>query len=73
VKLDLSLTSALEDDPRARALTAALVEFAARTGAAIAAEGIETPVQLRLLQELGIDQGQGYLLGRPNPLNAHLN
>ena len=73
VKLDLSLTSALADDPRARALTAALVEFAARTGAAIAAEGIETPVQLRLLQELGIDQGQGYLLGRPNPLNAHLN
>jgi EAL domain-containing protein (putative c-di-GMP-specific phosphodiesterase class I) len=73
VKLDLSLTSALADDPRARALAAALVEFAASTGAAIAAEGIETPLQLRLLQELGIHQGQGYLLGRPNPLNAHLN
>lgn len=73
VKLDLSLTSALAEDPRARALTAALVDFAASTGAAIAAEGIETPLQLRLLQELGIDQGQGYLLGRPNPLNAHLN
>ena len=73
VKLDLSLTASLEDDPRARALTAALVEFAVRTGAAIAAEGIETPLQLRLLQELGIDQGQGFLLGRPNPLNAHLN
>jgi EAL domain-containing protein (putative c-di-GMP-specific phosphodiesterase class I) len=73
VKLDLSLTSALADDPRARALTAALVEFAAQTGAAIAAEGIETPLQLALLQELGIEQGQGYLLGRPSPLNAQLN
>jgi len=73
VKLDLSLTNALANDPRARALTAALVEFAASTGAAIAAEGIETPLQLALLQELGIDQGQGYLLGRPNPLNAYLN
>jgi EAL domain-containing protein (putative c-di-GMP-specific phosphodiesterase class I) len=73
VKLDLSLTSALESDPRARALTAALVEFGARTGAAIAAEGIETPLQLALLQELGIDQGQGYLLGRPHRLNAYLN
>jgi len=73
VKLDLSLTSSLADDPRARALTAALVEFASRTGAAIAAEGIETPLQLRLVQELGIDHGQGYLLGRPNPLSVHLN
>jgi EAL domain-containing protein (putative c-di-GMP-specific phosphodiesterase class I) len=73
VKLDLSLTRALADDPRARALAAALVEFATRTGSAIAAEGVETHHQLRLLRDLGIHQGQGYLLGRPNGLNAHLN
>jgi EAL domain-containing protein (putative c-di-GMP-specific phosphodiesterase class I) len=29
------------------------------------AEGVETFEQLRVLQELGVDAGQGWLLGRP--------
>jgi EAL domain-containing protein (putative c-di-GMP-specific phosphodiesterase class I) len=73
VKLDLSLTHGIEDDAGAHALTTAMVAFAADTGALIAAEGIETPSELALLRKLGIDHGQGYLLGRPGPLNAHLN
>ena len=39
----------------------------------LTAEGIETTSELRLLRMLGIDHGQGYLLGRPGPLEAHLN
>ena len=31
------------------------------------AEGVETPLQLARLRELGCDQGQGYLFGRPRP------
>lgn len=73
VKLDLSLTHGIEDDSGAHALTLAMVGFAADTGALIAAEGIETPSELALLRKLGIEHGQGYLLGRPGPLNAHLN
>jgi EAL domain-containing protein (putative c-di-GMP-specific phosphodiesterase class I) len=73
VKLDLSLTQGIEDDCGAHALTTAMVGFAADTGALIAAEGIETPSELALLRKLGIEHGQGYLLGRPGPLNAHLN
>ncbi|NJD27905.1 MAG: EAL domain-containing protein [Chloroflexi bacterium] len=30
--------------------------------------GIETDAERRLLQELGVDLGQGYLLGAPSPL-----
>jgi len=73
VKLDLSLTQGIEDDPGAHALTSALVVFAGDTGALVAAEGIETPTELELLRALGIAHGQGYLLGRPGPLEAHLN
>jgi EAL domain-containing protein (putative c-di-GMP-specific phosphodiesterase class I) len=73
VKLDLSLTHGMEDGSGAHALTSAMVGFAADTGALIAAEGIETRAELELLRKLGIDHGQGYLLGRPGPLNAHLN
>jgi EAL domain-containing protein (putative c-di-GMP-specific phosphodiesterase class I) len=73
VKLDLSLTRGIEDDPGVHALTSALVDFAAKTGALISAEGIETPAELSVLRELGIDHGQGYLLGMPGPLEVHLN
>ena len=73
VKLDLSLTHGIEDDPNVHALTEALVRFSENTGALITAEGIETTSELRLLRMLGIDHGQGYLLGRPGPLEAHLN
>jgi len=73
VKLDLTLTHGLEDVPGAHALASAMVHFAGSTGALIAAEGIETPHELELLRELGVDHGQGYLLGRPGPLEAHLH
>ena len=72
VKLDLSLTHEIETDPGRRALTAALIDFADRIGATIAAEGIETESELELLRGLGIDQGQGYYLGYPMPLSGPL-
>jgi EAL domain-containing protein (putative c-di-GMP-specific phosphodiesterase class I) len=68
LKLDLSLTRAIETDPGTRALTSALIDFADNTGALIAAEGIENEGELELLRELGVDQGQGYFLGRPKRL-----
>jgi EAL domain-containing protein (putative c-di-GMP-specific phosphodiesterase class I) len=30
------------------------------------AEGIETPIQLEIVRDLGIEVGQGYLLGLPS-------
>lgn len=73
VKLDLSLTSVIATDKRTRALIATLVRYAARTGAAVAAEGIESEYELERVRELGIHHGQGYLLGRPAPLTVSLN
>jgi EAL domain-containing protein (putative c-di-GMP-specific phosphodiesterase class I) len=70
LKLDLSLTQAVERDSGSRALTSALVGYAGSTGTLIAAEGIETEGELETLRELGVDQGQGFLLGRPERLLA---
>jgi EAL domain-containing protein (putative c-di-GMP-specific phosphodiesterase class I) len=33
----------------------------------VVAEGVETPLQLGRLREIGCDRGQGYLFGRPRP------
>jgi EAL domain-containing protein (putative c-di-GMP-specific phosphodiesterase class I)/GGDEF domain-containing protein len=44
----------------------ALQHIASIFGSALVAEGIETEADLRVLRDLGISYGQGYLLGRPD-------
>ncbi|MBO1751475.1 EAL domain-containing protein [Actinotalea sp. BY-33] len=65
IKLDRSLVSGLDGDPRRRALVEALQAFAAASGALTIAEGVETEAELRALSAAGIDLVQGYLLARP--------
>jgi EAL domain-containing protein (putative c-di-GMP-specific phosphodiesterase class I) len=43
-----------------------MVKFAAGIGADLIAEGIETDKELAMVTELGMNAGQGYLLGRPS-------
>jgi len=45
-----------------------MVAAARALGAAVVAEGIETGEELHLARALGIELGQGFLLGRPGPL-----
>ncbi len=45
----------------------AIITMAKAAGIVTVAEGVETQEQLELLAELGCDQVQGYLLGRPVP------
>lgn len=66
IKLDRSLIAGIDDDQGRQALGAALVEFARRIGAALIAEGIETPAELAAVTGLGMTAGQGYLIGRPS-------
>jgi EAL domain-containing protein (putative c-di-GMP-specific phosphodiesterase class I) len=68
VKLDTSITRAIDADRSRRALAAALRGFASETGCSIVAEGIETHSELATLLALGISRAQGYHLGRPMPL-----
>lgn len=67
IKLDRSLTAQLQDDAVTRMMVESLVRFAARTGAAVCAEGVETASHLEVVAELDITYGQGFLLGSPRP------
>ena len=68
IKLDITLVQGIDHDQPRRALAAGLISFANEIGAAIVAEGIETPEELECLRKLGVHLGQGYILARPAPL-----
>jgi EAL domain-containing protein (putative c-di-GMP-specific phosphodiesterase class I) len=68
IKLDMSLTRNIDTDPHRRALARALIHFAQDIGSRITAEGVETTSELEMLRSLGVDQAQGYFLGRPSEL-----
>jgi len=51
-------------------LLRAAIDIAHSVGAKVVAEGIETPEQLALVSELGIEYVQGYLIAYPMPLTA---
>jgi diguanylate cyclase (GGDEF)-like protein len=65
VKIDLMLVHEGAERDSSRAVLRSLRDLAARWGAAVIAEGIETVGQLRAVRELDVATGQGYLLGRP--------
>lgn len=65
VKLDREWVAGLDGDPIRQSLVDALVTFSQRSGAMLIAEGIETVDELRTLIDVGVNLGQGYLLGRP--------
>jgi len=65
VKIDLSLVQDGTERDTSRAVLRSLRELAGRWHASVIAEGIETVSQLRMVRELGIGAGQGYLLARP--------
>lgn len=70
IKIDGAITRQVDADRGQRALTKALVAFAAETGATIVAEGLETDTQIAAVHELGVALGQGYRLGRPSPVRS---
>ena len=65
LKLDRELIKDIDSSYIRREMARALKAFADKIGSTIIAEGIEREGELRALIELGIDYGQGFLLGRP--------
>jgi PAS domain S-box-containing protein len=71
IKLDRSLICGIDSDPARRALAGAVVAFAREVGGVVIAEGIESSAELAVVLGLGVDAGQGYLLGRPSTDERH--
>jgi EAL domain-containing protein (putative c-di-GMP-specific phosphodiesterase class I) len=70
VKIDQSFVARLPHDASAEALIAAITAMCGQLAITVVAEGIETQAQERAVRDLGCQFGQGYLFGRPMPLDA---
>lgn len=70
VKIDRYFIEGLHRDPLKQQFVRALATIAREAEAQVIAEGVESPDELRVLQDMGFSIGQGYLFGRPHPAPA---
>ena len=65
LKIAKPFVDGLEGDGHDASFIGVIVELARKLGLDVIAEGIETPAQLDALRDLGVEFGQGFLVGRP--------
>jgi PAS domain S-box-containing protein len=68
VKIDGEYIVGLVDNPQDQVLVRAMVQVCQAYGIHTVAEFVQDEPTLRLLRELGVDYVQGYLIGRPSPV-----
>lgn len=68
LKVDRSYVFGLHHSPDNRRFLEAFLALARVVQAEVIAEGVEAPEDLRVLQDMGVSLGQGFLLGEPRPL-----
>jgi EAL domain-containing protein (putative c-di-GMP-specific phosphodiesterase class I) len=69
VKLDIGLVAGVAADLTRTALVAGMVRFATDGGFELIAEGVEGEADLAALRRLGVELGQGFFLGSPEPVD----
>jgi diguanylate cyclase (GGDEF)-like protein/PAS domain S-box-containing protein len=67
IKIDRSFVVGLGLEADDTSIVEAVVNLGHSLGLTVVAEGVETPLQLNRLRQLGCDKAQGYLFGRPRP------
>lgn len=70
IKLDRAFVTDIARDPQTAAIARSVVALGVELRTPILAEGVETLAALRALDEIGCAEAQGYLIGRPAPLEA---
>jgi EAL domain-containing protein (putative c-di-GMP-specific phosphodiesterase class I)/GGDEF domain-containing protein len=67
VKIDKLLTQGVASCPQNVEMVRSIVSLGHALGTELVAEGVEDATDLRVLRDLGIAYGQGYLFGHPGP------
>jgi diguanylate cyclase (GGDEF)-like protein/PAS domain S-box-containing protein len=70
IKVDQSFLSTIDESAQQATLVSSMIELGNSLGLQMVAEGIERESQLRLLQDLPCQLGQGFLLARPQTADA---
>jgi len=70
LKIDRSFISEITQNAEDAAIVRAIITLGHSLDMLVVAEGVETQAQLALLGDLGCDEVQGFLLGRPVPAAA---
>lgn len=65
IKLDKSFVRGVNDNPVSQSLVRAIVAAAEALKFRVIAEGVETESENRFLDEIGVDEKQGFLFARP--------
>ena len=65
LKIDRSFVMAMHENRQNLEIVRAMLTLGRTLGHKVIAEGVETEDQLAMLRQLGVHEGQGYLLSRP--------
>ena len=70
VKLDISLVRRVNANLGRQAMVVGMRHFSKTAGCRLVAEGVETTEEADTLTALGVEFAQGYLFGRPEPIDV---
>jgi diguanylate cyclase (GGDEF)-like protein len=73
IKIDRSFVAGITEQNSSRAIVAGIIDMAKKLGCTVTAEGVETEEQLQILESLGCDRAQGFLIARPMSATALLS
>lgn len=73
IKIDRSFIQDLEKNKEGFEIVKAVVNLAHTLGRSVVAEGIETAAHYECLKSIGCEEGQGYYMEKPIPIDAFLN
>ncbi|PZO02837.1 MAG: bifunctional diguanylate cyclase/phosphodiesterase [Hyphomicrobiales bacterium] len=73
IKIDRSFVGQVEANPQAAVIVRAVLGLGRNLGISVVAEGVETVEQMRFLVGEACDELQGYLFGKPQPIERFVD